>query len=235
MASNPGGSLIDGAAGSNTTSGNGSRNAINGSQLRSRQLSSLPPVRRSSRRTPNRYRGYPPTTLGGEASGSHEKKRKALMEEAPHGIPEAVKVSGSAPLTPRDPNRTYSSKDGAKGRSSEHAMVGSARSSTKKRKCMPVNNYLSEFTPCSKGVATAVVTRSEQSSIPTKTNKVKESPFQKLQRLPDGCHPDFDNDHLCSVNKLREFWHKSQGAVFVDDKEHVMKVILFVLSVLPDA
>jgi len=114
-------------------------------------------------------------------------------------------------------------------------MVGSARSSPKKRKCMPRGNYLSEFTPRSKGVATAVVTGSEQSSIPTKTNKVKESPFQKLQRLPDGCHPDFDNDHLCSVNKLREFWHKSQGAVFVDDKEHVMKAILFVLSVLPDA
>ena len=153
MASTPGGSLIDGAAGSNTTSGNGSRNAINGPHLRSRQLSSLAPARRSSRSTPNPYR-FPPTTLGGEASGSYEKKRKALMEEAPHGIPEAVKVSGSAPLTPRDPNRTYSSKDGAKGRSSEHAMVGSARSSTKKRKCMPVNNYLSEFTPCSKGVAT---------------------------------------------------------------------------------
>ncbi|PAN03583.1 hypothetical protein PAHAL_1G006900 [Panicum hallii] len=235
MASTPGGSLIDGAAGSNTTSGNGSRNAINGPHLRSRQLFSLPPARRSSRSTPNRYRGYPPTTLGGEASGSYEKKRKVPMEEAPHGISEAVKVSGSAPLTPRDPNRSYSSKDGAKGRLSEHAMFGSARSSTKKRKCMPMSNYLSQFKPSSKVVATAVVVRSEQSSIPTKTNKVKESPFQKLQRLPHGCHPDFDNDHLYSVNKLREFWHKSQGAVFVDDKEHVMKTILFILSVLPDA
>ncbi|RLM79052.1 hypothetical protein C2845_PM12G00620 [Panicum miliaceum] len=254
MASTPGGSLVDGAAGSNTTSGNGSRNAINGPHLRSRQLFSLPPARRSSRSTPNHYRGYPPTTLGGEASGSYEKKRKVPMEEAPHGISEAVKVSGSAPLTPRDPNRSYSSKDGAKGRSSEHAMFGSARSSTKKRKCMPMSNYLSQFKPSSKVVATAksrgclgiveglygnrmtaVVVRSEQSSIPTKTNKVKESPFQKLQRLPHGCHPDFDNDHLYSVNKLREFWHKSRGAVFVDDKEHVMKTILFILSVLPDA
>ena len=153
MTSNPGGSLIDGAAGSNTTSGNGSRNAINGSHLRSRQLSSLAPARRSSRSTPNPYR-FPHTTLGGEASCSYEKKRKALMEEAPHGISEAVKVSGSAPLTPRDPNRTYSSKDGVKGKLSEHAMVGSARSSPKKRKCMPRGNYLSEFTPRSKGVAT---------------------------------------------------------------------------------
>jgi hypothetical protein len=154
MASTPGGSLIDGAAGSNTTSGNGSRNAINGPHLRSRQLFSLPPARRSSRSTPNRYRGYPPTTLGGEASGSYEKKRKVPMEEAPHGISEAVKVSGSAPLTPRDPNRSYSSKDGAKGRLSEHAMFGSARSSTKKRKCMPMSNYLSQFKPSSKVVAT---------------------------------------------------------------------------------
>ncbi|ONM06028.1 Helicase protein MOM1 [Zea mays] len=30
--------------------------------------------------------------------------------------------------------------------------------------------------------------------------KFKEIQFQKLQRLLDGCHPDFDNDHLCSVN-----------------------------------
>ncbi|KAL5654742.1 hypothetical protein ACJX0J_034061, partial [Zea mays] len=30
--------------------------------------------------------------------------------------------------------------------------------------------------------------------------KFKEIQFQKLQRLLDGCHPDFDNDHLCFVN-----------------------------------
>uniref|UniRef100_A0A804LLX6 MOM1 alpha-helical domain-containing protein n=1 Tax=Zea mays TaxID=4577 RepID=A0A804LLX6_MAIZE len=35
---------------------------------------------------------------------------------------------------------------------------------------------------------------------PQKTKKFKEIQFQKLQRLPDGCHPDFDNDHLCSIN-----------------------------------
>ncbi|CAM0948022.1 unnamed protein product [Alopecurus aequalis] len=73
----------------------------------------------------------------------------------------------------------------------------------------------------------------KQSSIPTKA-KVKQSSFQKLQRLPDGCHPVFDNDHLCSINHLREFWYKSCGAVLVDDKEFVMKTILFTMSVLPD-
>ncbi|CAM0955492.1 unnamed protein product [Alopecurus aequalis] len=73
----------------------------------------------------------------------------------------------------------------------------------------------------------------KQSSIPTKA-KVKQRSFQKLQRLPDGCHPDFDNDHLCSVNHLREFWYKSCGAVLVDDKEYIIKTVLFTMSVLPD-
>ncbi|PWZ03921.1 Heat shock protein 90-5, chloroplastic [Zea mays] len=44
------------------------------------------------------------------------------------------------------------------------------------------------------------VAKSKQSTVSTKTKKFKEIQFQKLQRLPDGCHPDFDNDHLCSVN-----------------------------------
>ncbi|KAK1660933.1 hypothetical protein QYE76_049092 [Lolium multiflorum] len=73
----------------------------------------------------------------------------------------------------------------------------------------------------------------KRSSITTKA-KVKQSSFKKLQRLPDGCHPDFDNDHLCSINLLREFWYKSRGAVLVDDKEFVTKTVLFTLSVLPD-
>ncbi|KAM0882858.1 hypothetical protein ACQ4PT_031978 [Festuca glaucescens] len=49
-------------------------------------------------------------------------------------------------------------------------------------------------------------------------SQVKQSSFQKLERLPDGCHSDFDNDHLFSINHLREFWYKSRGAVLVDDK-----------------
>ncbi|KAM3297035.1 hypothetical protein ACQJBY_039087 [Aegilops geniculata] len=73
----------------------------------------------------------------------------------------------------------------------------------------------------------------KQSSIPQKT-KVKQSSFQKLERLPDGCHPDFDNDHLYSINHLREYWHKSRGAVLVDDKEYVIRTVLFTMSVLPD-
>ncbi|XP_047078989.1 uncharacterized protein LOC124689514 [Lolium rigidum] len=73
----------------------------------------------------------------------------------------------------------------------------------------------------------------KQSSIPTQA-KVKQSLYQKLERLPDGCHSDFDNDHLFSINHLREFWYKSRGAVLVDDKEFVIKTVLFTMSVLPD-
>ncbi|XBI62406.1 hypothetical protein VPH35_043028 [Triticum aestivum] len=72
--------------------------------------------------------------------------------------------------------------------------------------------------------------------------KVKQCPVQKLQRLPDGCHPDFDNDHLyssmhwvCPFNKLLESWSKSHGSVLVDDKEHILKTILFTMVVLADA
>uniref|UniRef100_A0A804N413 MOM1 alpha-helical domain-containing protein n=1 Tax=Zea mays TaxID=4577 RepID=A0A804N413_MAIZE len=54
------------------------------------------------------------------------------------------------------------------------------------------SHYLGLFTPL-KGKHIDEVAKSKQSTVSTKTKK-------KLQRLPDGCHPDFDNDHLCSVN-----------------------------------
>lgn len=61
------------------------------------------------------------------------------------------------------------------------------------------SHYLGLFTPL-KGKHTDEVAKSKQSTVSTKTKKFKEIQFQKLLRLPDGCHPDFDNDHLCSVN-----------------------------------
>lgn len=73
----------------------------------------------------------------------------------------------------------------------------------------------------------------KQFSIPKKA-KVKQSPFQKLQRLPVGCHLYFDHDHLCSINHLREFWYRSHGGVLVDDKERVTKTVLFTMSVWPE-
>lgn len=67
-----------------------------------------------------------------------------------------------------------------------------------------------------------------------KINKVKQCPFQKLLKLPDGYPPGSDNLHLSSLNQLREFWHNCHGAILVDDKERVIKTILFAMSILPD-
>ncbi|KAJ1277492.1 hypothetical protein BS78_04G008000 [Paspalum vaginatum] len=229
MANAPGGPSV---AASTTASGNGSRNMITTPRLRPRQRHSFPSARKLSRNTPSPQRGHP---WGAEAPGSLEKKRKAAPTqeeeeaEAPSsGISKAGKPSASASPALRH------SKDHAQGCAEEHAVVGSAIGLPMKRRCTGTRNYM-RFFKAARGEAEDVVTRSARSPVPAKTNKVKESPFEKLQRLPDGCHPDFDNDHLWSVNKLREFWHKSQGAVLVDDKERVMKTILFILSVLPDA
>ncbi|CAD6340635.1 unnamed protein product [Miscanthus lutarioriparius] len=72
-----------------------------------------------------------------------------------------------------------------------------------------------------------------KASDPSKVDKVKGGIFQQLQRLPDGCPPGLDDDHLRSLNQLRVFWHNSRGAVFIDDQERVIKTILFVASILP--
>ncbi|RLM55318.1 hypothetical protein C2845_PM10G00980 [Panicum miliaceum] len=72
-----------------------------------------------------------------------------------------------------------------------------------------------------------------RASDPANVDKVKGGMFQKLQRLPDGCPPGLDDDHLSSLNQLLELWHNSRGAVFIDDQERVIKTILFVMSILP--
>lgn len=72
-----------------------------------------------------------------------------------------------------------------------------------------------------------------RSSDPAKVDTVKRGVFQKLQRLPDGCPPGLDDDHLSSLNHLLEFWHNSRGAVIIDDQERVIKTILFAASILP--
>ncbi|KAF8677201.1 hypothetical protein HU200_046677 [Digitaria exilis] len=103
MANRPGGSPVDGAAGSDTTSGGGSGDAINAAHLRSRQLSSLLSTKRSSRNASNLYKAHPPTTtrLGIEALGSCERKRKQQLDGASHGISEAAKAGDSAPPMPK--------------------------------------------------------------------------------------------------------------------------------------
>ncbi|XP_020115173.1 uncharacterized protein LOC109728999 isoform X3 [Ananas comosus] len=69
----------------------------------------------------------------------------------------------------------------------------------------------------------------------SKALQFKQNPFHKLQKLPNGCPANLDNDHLNAVNRLREFWHKSHNAVFIDGQERVIKTILFILSLLPHA
>ncbi|XP_020580653.1 uncharacterized protein LOC110024818 isoform X2 [Phalaenopsis equestris] len=63
-----------------------------------------------------------------------------------------------------------------------------------------------------------------------KVLKVKKDPFYRLTELPEGCPTELGSDLLGSLNRLREFWHKSVNAVLIDDQERFTKSILFVLS-----
>ncbi|KAJ3693915.1 hypothetical protein LUZ60_009395 [Juncus effusus] len=64
--------------------------------------------------------------------------------------------------------------------------------------------------------------------------EAKQAPLNKLEKLPDGFPPGLDNDHLVSTNKIREFWHKSRNAVFIDEQERLIKTITFIMSVIKD-
>ncbi|CAL9090862.1 unnamed protein product [Musa textilis] len=70
------------------------------------------------------------------------------------------------------------------------------------------------------------------SSKAEKALEFKTNPYDKLITFPDGCPPGLDNDHLYAINRLREFWHRNQSTVLIDDQERVMKSILFILSLL---
>ncbi|KAL0914065.1 hypothetical protein M5K25_017570 [Dendrobium thyrsiflorum] len=63
-----------------------------------------------------------------------------------------------------------------------------------------------------------------------KVLRVKKDHFYKLTELPDGCPTELGNDLLGSLNRLREFWHKSVNAVLIDDQERFTKSVLFALS-----
>ncbi|CAK9165204.1 unnamed protein product [Ilex paraguariensis] len=54
--------------------------------------------------------------------------------------------------------------------------------------------------------------------------------FLILPKLPVVGSPEIDSNHLNSVNKLREHWHKNKNVVVIDDQDRVMKVILFIQS-----
>ncbi|KAL2345065.1 hypothetical protein Fmac_006350 [Flemingia macrophylla] len=64
-------------------------------------------------------------------------------------------------------------------------------------------------------------------------NKERKASFPELSVLLYGDSPEFYNQHLSYVNKLRMCWQEGQNALIVDDQidqERVMKVILFILS-----
>ncbi|XP_042468682.1 uncharacterized protein LOC122051558 isoform X1 [Zingiber officinale] len=63
-----------------------------------------------------------------------------------------------------------------------------------------------------------------------KALEFRRNPFHKLARLPDGCPRGLHNRHLDSINKLREFWHRSQNTLFIDDQERVIISILLIMS-----
>ncbi|KAK9168763.1 hypothetical protein Syun_000903 [Stephania yunnanensis] len=58
----------------------------------------------------------------------------------------------------------------------------------------------------------------------------RECNFSKLLELPGRVSSRLNNDHLSTVNKLRECWHKSQNAVFIEDQERILRVIFSILS-----
>ncbi|XP_031285187.1 helicase protein MOM1 [Pistacia vera] len=68
------------------------------------------------------------------------------------------------------------------------------------------------------------------SSVEKKTEKV--FPV-KLDHLLTG-GSSVSKNNLDFVNKLREYWHKGQNAVVFDDQERIVKVILFIKSLLSD-
>ncbi|CAL9071573.1 unnamed protein product [Musa textilis] len=70
------------------------------------------------------------------------------------------------------------------------------------------------------------------SSNADKAVEFRSNRYIKLTRFPVAFPPGLDNDHLISINRLREFWHRNQNTVFFDDQERVIKAILFILSLL---
>ncbi|XP_077226776.1 uncharacterized protein LOC143860127 [Tasmannia lanceolata] len=75
--------------------------------------------------------------------------------------------------------------------------------------------------------------KAKKRSDPSRADKVlkeRQGPLPKLSKLPGGLPPGLDNDYLSTVNKLREYWHKSENALVVDDQERIVTVILFLLS-----
>ncbi|XP_058094527.1 uncharacterized protein LOC131240366 [Magnolia sinica] len=76
--------------------------------------------------------------------------------------------------------------------------------------------------------------RAKKTSSPSRADQVLKERKVSLSKLPKVLSEfaaGLDNDHLHSVNKLREYWHKYQNAIVIDEQERIMKVILFIISI----
>ncbi|XP_004487086.3 uncharacterized protein, partial [Cicer arietinum] len=58
--------------------------------------------------------------------------------------------------------------------------------------------------------------------------------INKLLQMPGGVSAGFGNHNLDAVNKLREYWHKGQTAIVIDDHDRILKVVAFILSLHSD-
>ncbi|KAM3267107.1 hypothetical protein P3S67_032692 [Capsicum chacoense] len=58
--------------------------------------------------------------------------------------------------------------------------------------------------------------------------------FPELPTPLEGSPPQVNLNHLSYINKLRKYWQKGQSAVIIDDQEGILKVVLFLLSLLKD-
>ncbi|XP_062172135.1 helicase protein MOM1 [Alnus glutinosa] len=92
--------------------------------------------------------------------------------------------------------------------------------------------------PEGRGLIRDYESRHRKSELTSSVDKIPErrkSLLDTFSQLAAGASPGFVNNHLDYINKLCEFWDKGQNAVVMDDQERIMKVIVFILSLQPDA
>ncbi|KAL8089858.1 hypothetical protein AgCh_039353 [Apium graveolens] len=65
---------------------------------------------------------------------------------------------------------------------------------------------------------------------PSSLDKDRNGSLVKLQKLPAGSPPGLSTSHLETVNKLREFLYKGQSAIVFDDKDRIIKTVLYIGS-----
>lgn len=70
-------------------------------------------------------------------------------------------------------------------------------------------------------------------SDPSRTHKEKKVSLVESSILPQRGSSVNDSKYLCSINKIREWWHKGHNCVVFDDQDRIMKIVLFIVSLQP--